>query len=156
MTQKVRMMCFIPAGGLTSGQMNALESTISGLYQRHFGSNYRLMTVRVSVPQNQFYLAGQQSMHCTAQVPVMDGLPDHLRHAFMRESCEAWMKITGCSRNQIIFSSPDLSYAKENMKQLAGRVRRPQRVITAARLLLRLLNSKLRHGHLSVSVNISN
>lgn len=155
MSHKIRMLCILPEGSVNTSQIKQLESAIEALYQRHFGERYRLMSVWVTVPQQQIYLAGESSQTASVQLPVEDGLANPLRHAFMAEFCDVWMSVTGCTKNQIIVSAQDRRYTQDYMVRVNQRIRRSMRLLTQCRLIGRLILSKLRRGHFIMSTNIS-
>ncbi len=155
MNHKVRMLCILPEGSISTTQITQLEPAIEALYQRHFGEHYRLIPVWVTVPQQQIYLAGELSQTASAQLPVEDGLPNPQRHAFMAEFCDVWMSITGCNKNQIIVSAQDRRYTQSYMTRVNQRFRRSMRLLTQCRLISRLILSKLRRGHFMMSTNIT-
>lgn len=155
MTTHIRTLCIAPDGHLRKAEINQLQLSISALYRQHFGEEYKLAYIWLLVPEDQLFLAAQVSTTCTIQIPVMDNLPNDLRHAFMRDCCKAWMEITVCNKNEIICAAQDMSYTQNYSAQLTGRLRPSMRLLTAAKMSLRLLSSKITKGYLSINANYS-
>ncbi len=154
MKKTVRIPCMIQEGSLGKKAIKQLESMIKSTYQTHFGVDYKLIFLWMTIPKGQAYLAGKVSTASTVQLPVEDGMPTNKRHPFMFEVCTKWQSITGCSKNEIILNSPDFTPADEHFQSLQARFDDSKKKWTQAKLMGRLLLGYARKGYLTTDVNV--
>ncbi len=111
MKNPVRANCMIQQGQLTDVQVRHLESQLVMTYRHHFGSEWQVRVVWLSLPPGQAFVEGRPSRSSTIQIAVPDGTDDDKRHAFMRDVSRFWLGYTGCTRDELVLSVPDESYA---------------------------------------------
>ena len=153
MKNSVRVMCSIQENAIQKNSIKALERMIKNVYRRHFGREYKLNCIWLTMPFGQSYLAGESSTTSTVQIPVTDELAAPLRHAFMSEVCSQWQSITGCNKNQIILACPDDSYAQRYFEKVDERFKPSLKHLIKIKLLWRLLIGKIKNGYFTTSIN---
>ncbi|REL30819.1 hypothetical protein [Thalassotalea euphylliae] len=150
----VRVICSIQEGSLGYNNIKQLEAVISSTYKAHFGADYRLVFAWLDLPYRQSYIAGKLSCASTVQLPVEDGMPADKRHPFMSEICAKWQHITGCSKNEIILVSPDMSEYERMHEAFDARVDEKVRKKTKLRMMLRLIVGYFKKGYLTTSTDL--
>lgn len=150
----VKVTCNIQEGSLGFKKIKQLESVITSTYQAHFGTDYKLAFMWLSIPYGQSYIAGKLSTTSTVQVPVEDGMPNEKRHPFMSEVCAKWQHITGCSKDEIILVSSDMSHSKAFLNSVVGRINKDVRTKANIKMLAGMVAGKITKGYLTNSVNL--
>ena len=155
MANVLRVTCLVQQGQQEDKLLKRLEAAIGDAYRRHIEPGTALRFVWLSLPPGQSYVAGRQSRSSTLQIPVPDGTADDLRHAFMAEISEVWMRATGCGEDEVVISVPDMSYAQRFMAHNMGRIDSRRRGRIQLRMLWHILGSRLRRGVAMMSINLS-
>lgn len=153
MKKTIRVLGMIHEGSLGKKAIKQLESVIRSTYHAHFGVDYKLLFVWMSLPKGQAYLAGKPSTASTIQIPVDDGMPSEKRHPFMSEICSKWQYITGCNKNEIILNSSDASQAQAHFEATTERLNESSKKWTQVKLLGRLTSGYLTKGYLNTHIN---
>ncbi|BFM17829.1 hypothetical protein R50073_40120 [Maricurvus nonylphenolicus] len=154
MKKTVRVPCLIHEGSLGRKTIKQLESMIKGIYQTHFGVDYKLVFMWMTLPKGQAYLAGKISTASTVMVAVEDGLPANKRHPFMLEICDKWQYITGCNKNEIILNSPDFSVADESLNITQSKFDESKKTWAQAKIMSRLLLGRISKGYFTTDINL--
>ena len=155
MSKKIRMMCLIQESSISSQEIRLLESNAKRLYQKHFGQDYKIMTVWAVIPMGQAFLAAQPSTASTVSIPVENGLDNERRHAFMAEFCQMWMDIVHCNKNEIILSVMDQDLFAEWSGKSMSRINPKTRKFHLLRMAFKLVKSKIINGYFSMNINFS-
>lgn len=148
-----RIICSVQEGALDSKTIKQLQATITSTYKAHFGSDFRPIFFWLRIPAGQAYIAGKPSTTSTIQIPVDDNMPDNKRHPFMHEVCVKWQHITGCSKNEIIVNSSDMSQFTQFHQAMEQRFSPEKRKKAKFSMLVRFLFGYLKNGYLNTSVN---
>ncbi len=153
MKNRIRVIGTVQDGAIEDEVIKRLQLVIGETYCRYFGGNHHLTFIWLTIPRGQAFLAAKPSTTSVLQLPVQDLLADHIRHDFMSEVSAQWQKNTGCSKNEIILSCPDASYAKHYFDKVNERFNASTKVFIQIKLLLRLMIGKLKKGYLNTSIN---
>ncbi len=153
MKNRIRVICTAQDGAIKDEVIKRLQQVIQQTYCRYFGKNNRLTFIWLNIPCGQAFLAAKPSTTSVLQLPVPDLLADHIRHEFMTEVSAQWQGMTGCSKNEIILSCPDASYAKQYFNTVNERFNVSTKTFIQVKLLLRLIMGKLKKGYLNTSIN---
>ena len=153
MKNKIRVICSVQDGAIEDEAVKKLQRAIQETYCRYFGEHHRLTFIWLTIPRGQAFLAAKPSTTSALQLPVPDLLTDHIRHDFMGEVSAQWQGITNCSKNEIILSCPDASYAKQYFNKVNERFNSSTKTFIQIKLLLRLIMGKLKKGYLNASIN---
>ncbi len=153
MNNSVRVMCTIQENAIGNNCIKELERMIKRVYQGHFGKEYKLNCIWLTMPFGQSFLAAENSTTSTVQIPVADELSAPLRHAFMSEICTQWQSITDCNKNEIILACPDDRYAQRYFEKVDERFKPSLKHFIKIKLLWRLLIGKLKNGYFTTSIN---
>jgi len=147
------MTCLLQDRSLSPAQIKALEPEVRAVYGRHF-PGLRLSVTWLVLMRGQSYMAGEPSTANTVMVPVPDGVAQQERHAFMKEFCDVWMRMTGCRADQILVNAPDAQYARDYLRTTAERLRRGARLRVRLEMLARLTASRIFRGYAACSINM--
>ena len=150
----IRVMCTIQEGSLGYTKIKQLESSIKTIYQKHFGPDYKLVFMWLTLPCGQAYLAGKLSAASSVQLPVQDGLPASRRHPFMSEVCAQWQEITGCTQDQIILASSDFKESEKFQRGLINRFKPSKRKSTMLKMLMSFIIGRFKKGYYNTSTNL--
>ena len=155
MKNPVRASCMIQEGQLTDAQVRHLEAQLVATYRAHFGAQWQVRVVWLSLPPGQAFVEGRPSRSSTIQIAVPDGTDDDKRHAFMRDASRFWLDYTGCTKDELVLSVPDESYALEFLKANMGRFDPARLRGLRLRMLWHGLRSRLTRGYTTLSFNFT-
>ncbi|GAA3915062.1 hypothetical protein [Litoribacillus peritrichatus] len=154
MNQSFTVVCSVMEAKLSNQQKDQLENEFLKNYQDVFGTSTRIKILWMSFPEGQAYVAGKPSSNPTMLAPVPDNTDQAKRSVFLYSLLESWVTLSGYKKDQVVISAADQSLADQFMKTNQQRVSSLKRPLMMAKIITRLIRSKIQVGRLESSINL--
>ncbi|GAA6150971.1 hypothetical protein [Pseudoteredinibacter isoporae] len=151
--KKYQVMASVHEGGVWESCFKELQIAIENAYGL-VDSHVSVSVIWQRIPAGQAFLAGGPSTTSTLLLPVPSDIQQKNREQFMHAICQDWMKVTGCSVNEIIANAMNEEMVAKYMQLSRGRLNKRKAKSHFVLMSLAALLKKWFRGYTSFSVNL--
>jgi len=155
MANKTIILCSVIRDDIAGHLRLSLEEGMKSCYAKHFNLASGIKIIWIEIPHGQAYQAGKLSSTATILTSVENQLPSTQRVPFIEDICQLWHQQTGKPKDQLVVSAADRERVEFVLGLSRERVAKIWRLPVMAKMMARLLLSKVKRGYFSMNINLS-
>jgi len=149
------ILCSVIRDDLDDHLRLSLEEGMKSCYTKHFNLTSGIKIIWIDIPHGQAYQGGKLSSTATILASVENQLPSTQRVSFIEDICQLWHQQTGKPKDQLVVSAADRERVEFMLGLSRERVAKLWRIPVMAKMMTRLLFSKVKRGYFSMDINLS-